>query len=114
MLHQQFPPSHILSEGGVAVTETRPHVVFLVFGWVGKGRRHAKNLLTAPPSHILSEGVVAVALQVVVSVFVAKDKIHTVLTPLSFPFSTVSRSMCCESLDCHWVVIGGVVVGVNV
>ncbi len=81
---------------------------------MGEGRRHTKNLSTAPLSRVSSEGGVAVALQVVVSVFVAKDKIHTVLTPLSFPFSTVSRSMCCESLDCHWVVIGGVVVGVNV
>src|SRR6266545_193128 len=85
LLYQQFPLCHILSKGGVAVTETRPHVVFLVFGWVGEGRRHAKNLSTAPPSRISSEGGVVVALQVVVSVFVAKDKIHTVLTPPVLP-----------------------------
>src|SRR6266545_3625969 len=34
---QQFPLSRVLSEGGVAGTETRPYVTFLVFGWVGEG-----------------------------------------------------------------------------
>jgi len=43
---------------------------------------------------------------VVVSVFVVKDKIPTVLPPPSFPLSTVSCGLCC---DRRWVIIGGIV-----